>query len=42
MEPQISKICVDERSAANFKKLMFKIETHMFALREYKKMVAEK
>jgi hypothetical protein len=42
VEPQIQKICVDERSAQSFRQLMFKIETHMFAIREYKKMVANK
>ena len=42
VEPHIQKICLDEHSAQSFRNLMFKIETHMFAIREYKKMVASK
>ena len=42
VEPHIQKICLDEHSAQSFRNLMLKIETHMFAIREYKKMVASK
>lgn len=39
VEPKIKQICLDEGAIKNFQRLLFRMETHMFATREYKKLV---
>ena len=39
IEPKIKQVCLDDTAIKNFQKLLFKMETHMFAAREYKKLV---